>query len=1293
MSVRVRATGCILLLSIGVGLSVCVADALVDALFFYHQGFLDLLLLSVPRIELYHRVIILGAATVSGILLAYYLDRRRAAEETTKRSEARYRALIENAADMVCCLDAEGELTFLSTPLLEALSYGWEELMGRKASVILAEQDAQSAADAFARAFRGEQVPPHEFRLRRKDGSYLPVEANTNLIYSTDGEPVGLQAILRDVSARRRAEQELRDQGNRAQNYLDIAEVMLLALNADETVALLNQKGCRILGYTQEEVLGRNWFDLCLPESVRDELRRGFHDLLAGKSAPFEYHENPVVTKAGEERLIAWHNTVLTDEAGAVVGTLSSGEDITERRRTEEALQHRVELEQVVASISTQFIKRPLGEMDQVIDDALRRIGEFGGVDRSYVFLFCEDGSTMNNTHEWCAPGIEPQIGSLQDLPSKAFSWWVERLARREVIHIPRVAELPPEAGPEKEVLEAQDIRSCVVVPMFHNESLMGFVGFDVVRTEKTWSEPDIALLRMVGEILSNALHHKRTDELLRRSQEHLAQAQRIAHLGSWAWIVAGDDLQWSQETYRIFGLAPGEFGGSYRAFLETVHPEDRETVERAVTTSLRQRKPLDLEHRIVRPDGSVRVVHERGEVTTDETGTVTRIVGTVLDVTERHRMQEALRAAEAHYRGLVENAVDMIYCLNPRRELTYVSPQLLRALGYTRKELLGAPSDTFIAEEDQSRVRAAFDRRMRGERVPPYQFSLCRKDGTRLPVEIVANPIYSPEGEAVGVQVILRDISERKRVEAELRESEAKYSALVEQAREGVTIIQDGMFAFANRAMSEITGYGRNELVGMPFPRLLPPGTREDVVRIHQARLAGEDTPSLYEFPIIRKDGSTRDLEVSARVISLRGRPAVMAIIRDTTERTRVEVALRQSEERYRDLFENSPVALWEVDFSGSRGFLASLQESGVSDLRAYFETHPEELARCAGLSRVIDVNETSVRMYKAKTKGELLQGLNRVITEASYPALIDFLLAAAEGRNPYSMETVNLTLEGDALEVAVQWSVPPGYEESWSRVLLSVADVSERKRAQGQLLNYQQQLRSLASQLSSTEEREGRRIATYLHDHVGQALALSRIKLGNLRESALPPEVDRTLEEISGFIDQALEDTQSLTFELASPILYELGFEAAVEWLAEQMQEQHSLRTEFHNCPQPKPLQEGVSVVLFQAVRELLVNVVKHARATSVRVGLRRVNHSLRVTVQDDGVGFTTRKGASDIAPGSGFGIFNIRERLSQVGGELEIESQPSRGTRVTLVVPLAPEEETCKDSSADTVEGEPA
>ncbi|MCL4501189.1 MAG: sensor histidine kinase, partial [Deltaproteobacteria bacterium] len=241
---------------------------------------------------------------------------------------------------------------------------------------------------------------------------------------------------------------------------------------------------------------------------------------------------------------------------------------------------------------------------------------------------------------------------------------------------------------------------------------------------------------------------------------------------------------------------------------------------------------------------------------------------------------------------------------------------------------------------------------------------------------------------------------------------------------------------------------------------------------------------------------------------------------------------------------------------------------------------------------------------------------------------------------------------------------------------VYLLNREIGVRKRAESQVAAYQDNLRSLASSLSLAEERERRRLAVYLHDQIGHTLALANIKLGELQKSLghYPGFPTSELEKTGSLLEQAIRDTHSLTFKISSPILYELGLAAALEWLTEQVQRDHGISTRFIAVGRTDPLDDDIRVLLFQAVNELLVNVVKHAQAKNIEVSIQRKDGNLTVNVGDDGAGFQMPQIGPLRRARCGFGLFSIRERLRPCGGILEVQSEPEAGTHITLTVPLA-------------------
>ncbi len=227
---------------------------------------------------------------------------------------------------------------------------------------------------------------------------------------------------------------------------------------------------------------------------------------------------------------------------------------------------------------------------------------------------------------------------------------------------------------------------------------------------------------------------------------------------------------------------------------------------------------------------------------------------------------------------------------------------------------------------------------------------------------------------------------------------------------------------------------------------------------------------------------------------------------------------------------------------------------------------------------------------------------------------------------------------------------------------------DITERKKLQEELETYHKSLTALASDLTLAEERERRKIAVGLHDEIGQPLALAQIRLGQIIADERRGNIVSGANEVRSLIDEIIQKARTLTFELSPPILYELGLEAALRSLAESFSAKHGILVGFEKGNGANQLDENLKVLLYLAVRELLVNIVKHAEATKVNICLKGDGKILQLIVEDNGVGFTQQQ-----TERQGFGLFSIRERIKNYGGKLDIQPLSDHGVRCLISVPI--------------------
>jgi PAS domain S-box-containing protein/putative nucleotidyltransferase with HDIG domain len=275
------------------------------------------------------------ANTLAGIVM------RREAEKARRRSDQEFSLLVGNVPAIVCKGYAEGYASFIDNKVEGMLGYSRDEFEQRwiKWTDLILKEDLGQARRIFLKALKGSNSYVREYRMRCKGGGIIWVQERSQIVLDAQGKIDYISGVLFDISKRKQGEEALRQEKETAQRYLDVAAVMFLVMDVPGNVTLINKRGCEILGYPEKEIVGRNWVEHFIPEKIRDDMQVMRKSILSGEIECMEYFENAVLTKSGEERIIAWHNTRLRNEAGEIAGCLSSGEDITLRRRAEEALQ------------------------------------------------------------------------------------------------------------------------------------------------------------------------------------------------------------------------------------------------------------------------------------------------------------------------------------------------------------------------------------------------------------------------------------------------------------------------------------------------------------------------------------------------------------------------------------------------------------------------------------------------------------------------------------------------------------------------------------------------------------------------------------------------------------------------------------------------------------------------------------------------------------------------------------------------------------------------------------------
>jgi PAS domain S-box-containing protein len=349
-------------------------------------------------------------------------------------------------------------------------------------------------------------------------------------------------------------------------------------------------------------------------------------------------------------------------------------------------------------------------------------------------------------------------------------------------------------------------------------------------------------------------------------------------------------------------------------------------------------------------------------------------------------------------------------------------------------------------------------------------------------------------------------------------------------------------------------------------------------------------------------------------------------------------EVALRESEQYYRLLIDTSPDLI------------------AVTDLNANVQMVNQRFVSRSGYFLNEIIGKSSLNFLAESDQVLLKKNLKKFLKTKILPF------------TAYSFKKKN----GDFIPVELSAALLLDAHGKPKGMIAYGRDISERKLAESKLLAYQEQLRALTSEMTLIEEKERRRIASALHDRIGQNLALCKIKVAAVKTNTAAAAVEVELNEIHRLLEQSIHDARTLICELSPPVLYELGFPDALEWLAERSQEQFHIPVEFSSKDFRNDLNIDQKVLLFQIVREMLINVGKHSQAARAWVILAAAKSFVTVEVKDNGIGFEVPQFLNQKNHGDAFGFFSVRERLNFLGGGMEIRSKPGHGTHIIISVP---------------------
>ncbi len=1124
--------------------------------------------------------------------------------------------------------------------------YGYkraEDIKGKKVKEIQAFSE-NFMRDFLRKGYKLFEVETYRVESDGKEKWYL----NSCVGIVKDGFLFSIFGIQQDITERKWKERYPEEE---KKIILNSVGELISFQDKDLRIVWANKSAGDSLNLEPESLIGKHCYELW---HGREKVCEGcpvHRAILTGAK-----HEAEITTPDGRIWFIKGYP--VKDKDGEIIGAIEVTLEITEKKRMEKSLERRNEILSVISFASQLFLS---GESFEVIvNSILKRLGRALEVSRVYLFENKRDekGKLFASIrYEWVAEGIEPQIDNpeLQNFP------WIEMGFERQVRMFERNEPVYgfvrdfPEA--ERKIFESQGIISLLTVPIFVDQEWWGFIGFDECLRERVWSEPEIEALKMLAVVIGSTIKRRKIENQLKESEEKFRllaeRAQDLIY--RYEFFPERRFSFVSPSSTKITGYTPEEHYADPELGIKIVHPEDRHILEKIARGEQDYEKPILL--RWIKKNGEILWTEQYNTPLFDKDGRLIAIEGIARDVTERKRMEERIKLQTRYFEGLFESSPLAIAIVDKDGKIIRINKGFEKLFGWREDEVRGEHIDDIVIEPERKEEALSLTVKATRGGIVLTEGTRIRKDGTRIMVSIIAHPIII-DHELIAQIGIYRDVTERYQMEQALIESETKFRTLTERSLVGVYLFQDGILLYVNPKFEEITGYSAEELIGKMGPKDLVhpedwPLVEENIMK----RLRGERRDVHYEFRGIRKNGEVIYVEVHSSLIIYKGKPAIIGTVMDITDRKLAEKAVRESEEKYRRLFEES--------------------KDGI------FLSTPD--------GKIIDVNPAMVEIYGYSSREELMK------------IPVEKLYLNPEDRKKYREELekkgylkdyeIRGRRKGGTPVILLETSTAVRNEKGEVVLYMGIIrDVTAQKKLEEQLI--QSQKMEVIGKLAGGIAHDFNNLLTVISGNA--ELLLKAIK----KSSSTYKKIQQILESshrASGMTKQLLTISKGGIFE---PVV--MNINTLIQELKEMLERVIGEDVEFEFSPDPMLKNIKADKTYIQ---QILMNLVVNAREAMPNGGKLQIKTQnvvfdeersllypgikpgefVQISVTDTGIGIP-----SEILPkifdpffttkpeGTGLGLSTVYGIVKQLGGHVTVYSEVGKGTTFNIYIPACSEKE---------------
>lgn len=797
---------------------------------------------------------------------------------------------------------------------------------------------------------------------------------------------------------------------------------------------------------------------------------------------------------------------------------------------------------------------------------------------------------------------------------------------------------------------------------------LTGVFGLRHVGSPVAWAGRFVQYLGGIY-ILASVIQSAREGALelpfaqVRRIRERLELAAEAAGLGVFEWDIVNKRMFWENpQMYAIFGRDPGDGIDNIQSLGRALHPEEIRSFVQAVAASKTPGNVFHVVCRLRQPDSdNLRWVEFSGKCEFALDDTPLRLLGVVQDITARKESEAALRKS----RDWLNLALDAM-----RAGVSIWDLQADRSEWNLRQyELYGLPPGDVEPSifamlhrahpEDRQDVLEQLQTAIAQHRDFNAEYRIVRADGEERWVRSTRRFSYDACGNPLSSIGVMFDITERKRAEDALRESEEWFHTLADNMSQFAWMADStGAVIWYNKRWYEYTGTRPEEVRAWGWQKLHHPDHVKRVTERYQWCVrTGEPWEDI--FPLRGANGEFRWF--LSRAVPIRDEEG--KVVRwfgtntDVTRHREAEDAMRRSEALFRRIADANLIGVGIGSTSGRTDYINDEMLRMMGRSRREFDEGRVDWKDCLAPRCQADIPEWIARIQRDGAD----IGYERTFNHPDGTQLhyIGACALLEPGSDTYVSIAVDITKRKAA-------------EDALRELNETLEQRVDQRTAQVQELALR--LRALAAELSQVEQRERKRLARVLHDHIQQLLVAARIQLEWIRRDKRPERIASTVQAVDSILREAITESRSLTVELSPPVLHETGLIGGLHWLAARMLEKSQFTVHLKADSAAEPATEEVRFLLFECVRELLFNALKHSEANEATMTVSRLDDSsAKVVVRDEGRGFDPAALRNRKAGEATFGLFSIQQRLVHIGGEMTITSAPGEGATITLTAPM--------------------